>query len=98
LTAVSLEVRRQSGANTIATIESVKQLASNVQEQLPPGVKLEVIRDQSGYIYAGLHEINLHLVLGSILAAWWCWRSRGAGAARSSPASPFRRRSSRRSA
>ena len=31
-------------------------------------MKLEVIRDQSRYIYAALHEINLHLILGSILA------------------------------
>ena len=31
-------------------------------------MKLEIIRDQSRYIYAALHEINLHLVLGSILA------------------------------
>ena len=28
-----------------------------------------VIQDQSRYIYAALHEINLHLVLGSILAS-----------------------------
>src|SRR6185369_9067431 len=38
---VTLEVRRQSGANTIEVIEGVK---------------------------AALHEINLHLILGSILA------------------------------
>ena len=31
-------------------------------------MKLEVIRDQSRYIYAALHEINIHLVLGSMLA------------------------------
>jgi HAE1 family hydrophobic/amphiphilic exporter-1 len=31
-------------------------------------VKLEVIQDQSRYIYAALHEINQHLILGSILA------------------------------
>ena len=30
---------------------------------------MEVIRDQSKYIYAALHEISLHLVLGSILAS-----------------------------
>ena len=35
---------------------------------MPADVTLEVIRDQSRYIYAALHEINLHLVLGSILA------------------------------
>jgi HAE1 family hydrophobic/amphiphilic exporter-1 len=35
---------------------------------MPPGVNVEVIRDQSSYIYAAQHEINVHLVLGSILA------------------------------
>src|SRR4030095_6270948 len=36
--------------------------------QLPADMKLEVIRDQSRYIYAALHEINLHFILGSFLA------------------------------
>jgi HAE1 family hydrophobic/amphiphilic exporter-1 len=66
--AVVLEIRRQSGANTVAVIEDVKANLARVQAQLPPDVKLEVIRDQSKYIYAALHEINVHLVLGSILA------------------------------
>jgi hydrophobic/amphiphilic exporter-1 (mainly G- bacteria), HAE1 family len=35
---------------------------------LPSDIRIEAIRDQSGYIYAALHEINLHLILGSILA------------------------------
>lgn len=67
--AVSLEVRRQSGANTIEVIEGVKDRLERVRAQLPSGVTLEVIRDQSSYIYAALHEINVHLVLGSILAS-----------------------------
>jgi HAE1 family hydrophobic/amphiphilic exporter-1 len=65
---VTLEVRRQSGANSIATIEAVKANLDRIIEQLPADVQLAVIRDQSRYIYAALHEINLHLVLGSILA------------------------------
>jgi HAE1 family hydrophobic/amphiphilic exporter-1 len=36
--------------------------------QLHADVRLEIIRDQSRYIYAALHDINLHLILGSILA------------------------------
>ncbi len=67
-TAVSLNVRRQSGANTIEVIESVKENAALARAQLPSGVELEIIQDQSNYIYTALHEINLHLVLGSILA------------------------------
>ena len=50
-------------------IEAVKaKLDQRRRRSCPPDVKLEVIRDQSRYIYAALHEINLHLVLGSILA------------------------------
>ncbi|MGE0820742.1 MAG: efflux RND transporter permease subunit [Candidatus Binatia bacterium] len=65
---VTLEIRRQSGANSIAVIEAVKTNLNHIIAQLPADVRLEVIRDQSRYIYAALHEINLHLVLGSILA------------------------------
>jgi HAE1 family hydrophobic/amphiphilic exporter-1 len=65
---VQLQVRRQSGANTIAVIESVKENLARVSRQLPADVKTEIIRDQSRYIYAALHEINLHLIVGSVLA------------------------------
>jgi HAE1 family hydrophobic/amphiphilic exporter-1 len=66
---VIMEVRRQSGENTVAVIEGVKTKLAALRRQVPPDVKLEVIRDQSRYIYAALHEINLHLILGSILAS-----------------------------
>jgi len=66
--AVSLEVRRQSGANVVAVIDAVKKDLQRIQAQLPPDVKMEVINDQSRYIKNALHEINVHLILGSILA------------------------------
>ena len=66
---VSLEIRRQSGANTVQVIESVKKTLELIRTQLPPDVKIEIIEDQSGFIYAALHEINLHLIVGSILAS-----------------------------
>ena len=65
---VTLEVRRQTGANTMSVIDDVKKNMKVVQAQLPPDVKLEVINDQSRYIKNALGEINVHLVLGSILA------------------------------
>src|SRR5882724_10401008 len=66
---VIMEVRRQSGENTVAVIEGVKAKLTRLRAQVSSDVKLEVIRDQSRYIFAALHEINLHLVLGSILAS-----------------------------
>jgi HAE1 family hydrophobic/amphiphilic exporter-1 len=66
---VTLEVRRQTGTNTVEVIEGAKANLARIAGQLPSDVKMEVIRDQSRYIYAALHEITLHLVLGSILAS-----------------------------
>ncbi len=65
---VSLEVRRQAGANTVAVIENAKAALTRIAAQLPSDVRLIPIRDQSRYIYSALHEIEKHLILGSILA------------------------------
>ena len=66
---VTLEIRRQSGANTVEVINGVKKSLAQILSQLPPDVNLQIIEDQSGFIYAALHEINTHLIVGSILAS-----------------------------
>ena len=65
---VTVGVIRQSGSNTVAVIEDVKKRLDIVKSQLPADLRLEIIQDQSRYIYSALHEINTHLILGSILA------------------------------
>ncbi len=67
--AVAIEIRRQSGANTVDVINGVKGRLDALRAQLPGGVRLEIIRDQSRYIDAALHEIKVHLVLGAVLAS-----------------------------
>jgi len=69
LPCVTLEVRRQSGSNTIEVIDGVKAKLDRLRAELPADLRIEVIRDQSRYIRAALHEIETHLVLGSILAS-----------------------------
>jgi HAE1 family hydrophobic/amphiphilic exporter-1 len=65
---VVLEIRRQLGSNTMEVIASVKANLARAQAELPPGVRVDVIRDQSRYIETALEEIDKHLILGSILA------------------------------
>ena len=75
---VLLEVRRQSGANTVQVIEDVKAALDKLRPALPPDLTIEIVRDQSRYIHAALHEIEFHLVVGSILASlvvFWFLRS-----------------------
>ncbi len=66
---VVLEVRRQASANTVAVTDACKANLARAAQGLPGDVRLEVIVDQSRYIRAALHEINVHLLLGSLLAS-----------------------------
>ncbi len=66
--AVVLQVQRQSGENTVAVTTAIKDLLPRCRELLPNDVDVQVIQDQSRYIVAALHEIEQHLISGSILA------------------------------
>lgn len=66
--AVTLDIIRQSGSNTVAVIDDVKRNLERVRRQIPADVSLDITVDQSLYIKNALSEINVHLVLGSILA------------------------------
>jgi HAE1 family hydrophobic/amphiphilic exporter-1 len=68
-TSVSLAVRKQSGANTIAVINAVKQRMAEITPLLPRDLKIAVTRDQSEFIETSLHAIEEHLVVGGFLAA-----------------------------
>jgi hydrophobic/amphiphilic exporter-1 (mainly G- bacteria), HAE1 family len=67
--AVVLLVQRQSGVNTIEVIDSVKKRLVDARKLLPPDITVEILQDQSRYIRAALHEIQNHLVSGSIMAS-----------------------------
>jgi HAE1 family hydrophobic/amphiphilic exporter-1 len=66
--AVVLTVQRQSGTNTVNVISAVKERLPRCRELLPPDVKVSIVQDQSRYINAAMHEIQGHLIAGSILA------------------------------
>jgi HAE1 family hydrophobic/amphiphilic exporter-1 len=66
--AVVVIVQRQTDANTVATIRAVKERLARSRELLPADVTLEILQDQSRYIEAALHEVQAHLVSGSLLA------------------------------
>jgi HAE1 family hydrophobic/amphiphilic exporter-1 len=67
--AVTLDVRRQSGTNTVQIIEAVKQKLVQVRKTLPPGMELRIIRDQSVFINASVKSLEEHLLFGSLLAS-----------------------------
>jgi len=79
--AVTLIVSKQSGQNTVAVADAVKERLAEITKTLPPGFKTEVVGDQSIFIKASIEAIQTHLIEGSILAAivvfvfLWSFRS-----------------------
>ncbi len=69
VTSVSVGVRKQAGANTIAVIDNVKSRMATIIPTLPSDMKVAVIRDQSEFIQNSLTAIEEHLVLGGLFAA-----------------------------
>ncbi|HEX8847294.1 MAG TPA: efflux RND transporter permease subunit [Pyrinomonadaceae bacterium] len=67
--AVTLVVSKQSGQNTVAVADEVKQRLKEILPTLPPGFKTEIVGDQSIFIKASLESIQRHLIEGGILAA-----------------------------
>jgi hydrophobic/amphiphilic exporter-1 (mainly G- bacteria), HAE1 family len=67
--AVSLDVRRQSGTNTVKIIDAVKAKIEQIKKTLPHGVTLRIIRDQSVFINASVASLEEHLLFGSLLAS-----------------------------
>jgi HAE1 family hydrophobic/amphiphilic exporter-1 len=72
-TAVVLQVRKQSGTNTVEVIDRVRERVEVLRKQLPQGWKMEIVRDQSDYIVAAVDTVKEHLVLGSLFAAGIVW-------------------------
>jgi len=67
--AVTLVVSKQSGQNTVAVADAVKQRLAEIEKTLPPGFRTQVVGDQTIFIKASIEAIQTHLIEGSILAA-----------------------------
>jgi HAE1 family hydrophobic/amphiphilic exporter-1 len=65
--AVSIEVLKISGANTVAVADSVRAAVADLSSQLPSDVTLRVTRDDSKRIRESLADVQMSLVLGAIL-------------------------------
>ena len=67
--AVALSVRKQSGTNTVAVVDLVKQAVEDLKPKLPKGYSVEVVRDNSVQIRTSASQVQEHLVVGAGLAA-----------------------------
>ena len=70
---VLLQIRKQSGTNTVEVANNVKQRLADLQGILPAGYQLRIVRDEAQFIEASIESVQEHLIVGSILAAVVVW-------------------------
>ncbi len=71
--AVTIEVRRQTGTNTVKVVDDVVSKIDTINRQLPAGVKLNLVKETATYIKKSVESLEEHLILGSLLASLIIW-------------------------
>ena len=66
--AVGLNIKRQSGSNTVRVAEALKKQIERVTKDLPSDIRLMVARDNSVYIRDTVSDVLFDIVYGGLLA------------------------------
>ncbi|MBL8741636.1 MAG: efflux RND transporter permease subunit, partial [Myxococcales bacterium] len=67
--AVLLNIRKQSGKNTVEVVKNVKARMDDLKAGWPQGYEIKIARDQSEFVGNAIGAVKEHLILGSLLAA-----------------------------
>lgn len=65
--AVSVTVTKQGDANTIQTVENVREQIHKIEERYPE-IKFETVYDQSKFVEESIHKLQEHAIIGGTLA------------------------------
>jgi multidrug efflux pump len=65
--AVILNIQRQSGANTISVVNSIKALLPQLSANLPAGIRVTTLTDLTTAIQASVHDVEFELLLSIVL-------------------------------
>jgi hydrophobic/amphiphilic exporter-1 (mainly G- bacteria), HAE1 family len=66
--AVSFEVVKQSGRNTVAIADAVRVRLGQLEKAFPPGMAAALILDTSAFIRENAHEVEIAIVFGGAMA------------------------------
>jgi HAE1 family hydrophobic/amphiphilic exporter-1 len=66
---VALQVRRQSGENTVRVVDALRAELTRIRADLPPGYEMVVALDASKFIRNAIRDVTEALLVGAVLAA-----------------------------
>ena len=65
--AIIMNVQRQPGANVISTVDQIKKMLPDLEAQLPPNVRVDLLTDRTTGIRASVQDVEFELVLAVLL-------------------------------
>jgi hydrophobe/amphiphile efflux-1 (HAE1) family protein len=65
---VGLDIRRQSGANTVEVAREIKEEVKAIEKDLPAGMNIVLARDDSVFIEESIDDVLINIVYGGTLA------------------------------
>ncbi|MBX3190458.1 MAG: efflux RND transporter permease subunit [Labilithrix sp.] len=66
--AVAFDVLKQSGTNTIAVSDAVREKLAAVEKTFPAGMRADLIIEQARFIRENTHEVEVAIVFGGAMA------------------------------
>jgi len=65
--AIGIDIQKQSGANTVGVVDTVKKEIAKLQPELPAGTVIDIVRDGSIFIRDSVSDVEDTLFLGGFL-------------------------------
>ncbi|MFZ2651978.1 MAG: efflux RND transporter permease subunit [Burkholderiaceae bacterium] len=64
---LAIEVQKAQGENTLDVVDGLNAVAAQLETQLPPGMKLELVRDNSRPIRVSVNNVRITMLEGAAL-------------------------------
>ncbi len=71
--AVLFQVLKQSGSNTVAVADNIRNAIPVINADLPTGTKIEIVNDTSDYIRRSVRGVQQDILFGAFLAIVIVW-------------------------
>ncbi|HVO10998.1 MAG TPA: efflux RND transporter permease subunit [Vicinamibacteria bacterium] len=68
--ALALDIQKQSGANTVAVAEGVRDAVAKLQKEMPAGITLSIIKDDSSFIRESIEDVRTTMLIGGLLTVF----------------------------
>jgi HAE1 family hydrophobic/amphiphilic exporter-1 len=65
--AISIAVRRQPDANTVATVDAIKRAIPQITAQIPSSIQIDIRNDRSVSILHAIHDVKVTLGITAVL-------------------------------